>query len=245
MLQQNYKHDTLTIWKRLGIFVVDIAISFVTYLIVFVTAGTFLINSVCEENINIANQEYIKVCEELNLPYIQENQYGLYQIDFDTYMDNKVEAGMDSEKAYEKYNEDETNLYNKLKENEKYTKAYSSFYLTYMFVAILSMAASLFVFQFIIPITTKKHQTIGMKIFKGAPVNNKTGVVISKMHVMLRFLIIFVTEFVCVYIILDWFGLIFLILITLFLISMTKTKSTFHDLILKCQVKKEEYAYTK
>ena len=219
MLQQNYKHDTLTIWKRLGIFVVDIAISFVTYLIIFVTAGTFLINSVCEENINIANKEYIKVCEELNLPYIQENQYGLYQIDFNTYMDNKVEAGMDSEKAYEKYNEDETNLYNKLKENETYTKAYSSFYLTYMFVAILSMAASLFVFQFMIPLLTKKHQTIAMKLFKGALVSNKNGTLITSSQIFLRFLIIFITEFVCVYIILDWFGLIFLVLLTLFMIS--------------------------
>jgi uncharacterized RDD family membrane protein YckC len=95
-----------------------------------------------------------------------------------------------------------------------------------------------------IPLLTKKHQTIAMKLFKGALVSNKNGTLITSSQIFLRFLIIFITEFVCVYIILDWFGLIFLVLLTLFMISMSKNKSTFHDLILKCQVKKEEYAYT-
>ena len=244
MFQQNYTHDSLSSWKRIGIFVIDCLISFVIYLLLLFTIGNLVIKNIAQENINIANQEYLSVCQDSSLPVIKDSQYGLYQIDFDLLMDEYVQSGLSGEEAYEKYVETDNKVSALLKENEKYVKAYSSFYLTYLFVAILTMFVSLFIFQFIIPLLNKKHQTIGMKAFKGALVNKKTGVLISNTQVLLRLLIIFVTEFLLVYLLLDWFGLIFLILISLFLISMSKSKLTIHDLILKTKIKKEEYIYT-
>ena len=83
-----------------------------------------------------------------------------------------------------------------------------------------------------------------MKIFKGAITNKKDGTIISSIQLLLRFGLIFITEYLLVYMLLDWFGLIFLILVTLFLISMSKSKFTIHDLILKTKINKEEYTYT-
>lgn len=244
MIQQNYTHDSLSSWKRIGIFVLDALVSFIIYIVLVFTVGNLVIKSVAKDDIDIANQEYLTICQKHSLPVIKESQYGLYQIDFDLLMDDCVESGLTSEKAYEKYVEMDNTIQSLLKENETYTKAYSSFYFSYLFTSIITMMISLFVFQFIIPLFNKKHQTLGMNVFKGAIVNKKDGVVISNIQVFLRFSIIFITEFFLVYILLDWFGLIFLVLITLFLISMSKSKLTIHDLVLKTQIKKEEYAYT-
>lgn len=244
MIQQNYTHDSLSPWKRVLIFLVDALISFGVYLLLLLTIGSTLIKSIEKENIEIANQEFIKTCEEVSIDYEQESQYGFYQMDFYAFMDNAIQNGLTSEEAYEKYYEKENELNELLNENKTYVEAYNSFYITYVFTSVLSMLVSLFIFQFLFPLLNKKHQTIGMKIFKGAIVNQKNGTIISSSQVLLRFIIIFTTEFLCVYILLDWFGLIFLILITLFLLSFSKSRASIHDLILKCQVKKQEYAYT-
>ncbi len=244
MIQQNYTHDSLSPWKRVLIFLVDALISFGVYLLLLLTIGSTLIKSIEKENIEIANQEFIKICEEHSIAYEKENQYGFYQMDFYAFMDSSIQNGLTSEEAYEKYYEKENEINKLLNENKIYVEAYNSFYITYVFTSILSMLVSLFIFQFLFPLLNKKHQTIGMKIFKGAIVNQKNGVIISSSQVLLRFIIIFTTEFLCVYILLDWFGLIFLILITLFLLSFSKSRASLHDLILKCQVKKQEYAYT-
>lgn len=245
MIQQNYTHDSLSPWRRVLIFILDAFISFGVYLLLLLTIGNTLIKTIESENIEIANKEFIKICEENSIAYEKENQYGFYQMDFDAFMDNSIQNGLTSEEAYDKYYEKENELNKLLNENKTYVNAYNSFYITYMFTSVLSMLVSLFVFQFVIPLLNKKHQTLGLKIFKGAIVNKKDGIIISSTQILLRFIIMFTTEFLCVYIILDWFGLIFLVLVTLFLLSFSKSRASIHDLILKCQVKKQEYAYTK
>lgn len=244
MIQQNYTHDSISSWKRIGIFIIDSLISFIVYVLLLFTIGNLIIKNVAKEDINLANQEYLTICQNNNLPVVKDSQYGLYQIDFDLLMDEYVQSGLTSEKAYEKYIETDNNIQSLLKENEAYVNSYSSFYFTYLFSSIITMLVSLFVFQFIIPLLNKKHQTIGMKIFKGAITNKKDGTIISSIQVLLRFGLIFITEYLLVYMLLDWFGLIFLILVTLFLISMSKSKFTIHDLILKTKINKEEYTYT-
>lgn len=244
MIQQNYTHDSISSWKRIGIFIIDSLVSFIVYVLLLFTIGNLIIKNVAKEDINLANQEYLTICQNNNLPVVKDSQYGLYQIDFDLLMDEYVQSGLTAEKAYEKYIETDNNIQSLLKENEAYVNSYSSFYFTYLFSSIITMLISLFVFQFIIPLLNKKHQTIGMKIFKGAIVNKKDGTTISSIQVLLRFGLIFITEYLLVYMLLDWFGLIFLILVTLFLISMSKSKFTIHDLILKTKINKEEYTYT-
>ena len=244
MIQQNYTHDSISSWKRIGIFIIDSLVSFIVYVLLLFTVGNLIIKNVAKEDINLANQEYLTICQNNNLPVVKDSQYGLYQIDFDLLMDEYVQSGLTAEKAYEKYIETDNTIQSLLKENEAYVNSYSSFYFTYLFSSIITMLVSLFVFQFIIPLLNKKHQTIGMKIFKGSIVNKKDGTVISSIQVLLRFGLIFITEYLLVYMLLDWFGLIFLILVTLFLISMSKSKFTIHDLILKTKINKEEYTYT-
>jgi hypothetical protein len=224
--------------------VIDALISFLLYILLLFTVGNSVIKSISSSDIEIANSYYAAVCEEKNIPYEKEDQYGLYIIDFDKYFDQQIANGLNSEEAYGKYNEADQEVIASLEKIPEYLDAYNTFYLNYNFVLIICMFVSLFIFQLIIPLLNKKHQTIAMLIFKSAIANKKDGVLISKANVILRFFLIFITEFATVYIILNWFGLIFLVLITFFSISMTKTKATLHDLILKTEVKKAQYIYT-
>jgi uncharacterized RDD family membrane protein YckC len=152
-------------------------------------------------------------------------------------MDNKINEGYSSEEAYSSYNEMDNKLLENLSKNNEYVDSYNKFYVTYNLVSILSMFVSLFIFHLLIPLFNKKHNTLGMKLFKTTLVTSKDSIIISNKQVLLRFFTLFITEYTLVYLLVNWMGLIFIVLASIFSISITKRKSSLHDLILKTEVK--------
>ena len=234
----------VSIYKRLMIFILDTLTTFIFYIFLFLSIGNLCIKAIEKDNINTLNNIYITECNYLDLPYEKDNQYGLIQIDFNTYMDNKVNEGYSSEEAYSSYNEMDNKLLENLSKNNEYVDSYNKFYVTYNLVSILSMFVSLFIFHLLIPLFNKKHNTLGMKLFKTTLVTSKDSIIISNKQVLLRFFTLFITEYTLVYLLVNWMGLIFIVLASIFSISITKRKSSLHDLILKTEVKYLDYAYT-
>lgn len=234
----------VSIYKRLIIFILDALMTFLFFIILFLSIGNLSIKTIEKYNINTLNNIYINECNSLNLPYEKDNQYGLIQIDFNTYMDKKVNEGYTSEEAYSSYNEMDNKLLETLSKNEDYVNSYNKFYITYNLVSILSMFVSLFIFHLLIPLFNKKHNTLGMKLFNTTLVTSKDSIIISNKKVLLRFFTLFITEYTLVYLLVNWMGLIFIVLASIFSISITKRKSSLHDLILKTEVKYLDYAYT-
>ena len=59
---------------------------------------------------------------------------------------------------------------------------------------LVALTISVLVFLFIIPICTKKHQTLGMMMMKTAVVSRATGFRCSKVQLLVRFLILYLFE---------------------------------------------------
>ena len=238
------KIKKISSFKRIAIFIIDATISFMVFIILFLSIGNISIIEIEKENIKSLNEIYIKECLNMNIPYTNDNQYGLVEIDFSSFMDQKINEGHTYEDAYSMYNETDSLILNNLENNTTYVASYNSFYVTYNLTTIIMMFISLFIFQLLIPILNKKPQTLGMKIFKTTIVDSKNNIIISNKQTLLRFFTIFVSEFVLVYILVNCLGLIFVILASFFSISLTKRKSSLHDLILKTDVTYLEYSYT-
>lgn len=244
MLNEAISFQKFSKGKRFTIFLLDTLMSFVIFIVLFFSVGNISIKSICNNDINAMNEVYENICINNNLPYAKENQFGLYQIDFEMYMDKVINEGKTDEEAYEMYLEKDNYMQIEISKSDNYVKAYSNFYSTYTIVSILCMFIPLFIFHLLIPLTNKKHQTITMLMFKCALVDSKNSVLASNKQILLRFTIIFITEFICVYLILDWLGLIFVVLATLFSISVTKRNSTLHDLLTKLEIKDLDYCYS-
>ena len=124
-----------------------------------------------------------------------------------------------------------------------YASAYKNFYIKYTFTEIGCAFISLLIFQLIIPLANKKKQSLGMMMFQASCVD-KDNIVLSNIKITLRFFMIFLVEFLTVYLILSILGEIFLVLISLVMISLTKNRSTVHDLILKSKIAPLTNVYT-
>ena len=244
LLEIDPKKKKVSSMKRIFIFLIDALSAFILFLSLFLTVGNLTIKEIEKDNISNMNIIFKEICDNENLPYSNNNQYNLYELDYETYMDKLINEGNTSDKAYELYLESENKLNEKLSLNTDYVNYYNSFYITYKLASIISMFISLFLLQFLIPLLSKKNSTLSMKLFKTTIVNSKDSVIISKNQILLRFFIIFITEYICVFLLVEWIGLIFVILTSFFSISISKRKATIHDLVMKTQLNYIEYSYT-
>lgn len=244
LLELDPKKKIVSSWKRIFIFLIDALSSFMLFLLLILTIGNYSITEIESNNIKQMNNIYQEICKKENLPINNDNRFKVYEFDFGTYMDELINQGYSSEKAYEIYLEKDNLINEKLSENKEYVQCYNSFYITNKIVDISSMFISLFILQFLIPLLSKKHNTLSMKLFKTTIVNSKDSVIVSKYQILLRFFLIFISEFICVFLLVDWMGLIFVVLASIFSISITKKKSSLHDLIMKTNVNYLEYSYT-
>ncbi len=228
-------NDKISIWKRIFIFLFDfVTAAFVSITLLF-SIGNPALTSVSKNDINQMNIIVADVCESFSYPTEIESIYGLLQINQDAYMEQKISENMNEEQAYEEYQKAYNKLNEELQKNEIYYSAYKNFYIKYSLTEILCVFISLLFFQLIIPFLNSKKQTLGMLLFKAACVD-KNNVILSKNKITLRFFMIFIVEFLSVYLLLSIIGEIFLVLITLVTISLTKDKSTFHDLLIKSKL---------
>ncbi len=245
MEQQIVQEKRITIWKRLGVFILDCLMSVIIFLVLLYTATNPLIRVVAKNDIATMNNAYQETCEKYDYPYRAESLYGLYTFDQNTYLDYLIdnELETDVEKAYDKCQAISQAIDKELASNQEYQKGYKRFYSNYVVFTILTMFLPLFVFQLIIPLYSHKKQTLMMRAFKVAPVEKKSNVIISNKKVLGRFLIIFILETIVVWLLLSAVGIIFIILGSLACISITRHCLTFHDAILQIKVVDQNYAY--
>ncbi len=82
-----------------------------------------------------------------------------------------------------------------------------------------------------------------MYIFKLGLAQKENGVVVHKYQILARFFIIFVVEYLSIYLLLGIIGEAFVIILSLVAISLTKNRLSFHDLILKAYLKDASSIY--
>ena len=79
------------------------------------------------------------------------------------------------------------NAYRTLYSNPAFIELYGSIRKYWFFGPTLSMLIATLIFEFIIPLSNKKHMTIGMRLFQLAPLSN-SGVKVSTLQLFIRFL---------------------------------------------------------
>ena len=232
-----------SIWKRIFIFLLDGLMSFIVFVLLFNTIGTFLLKQICHNDIDILNTKYQNVCETNNYPYTIDKQFNLYIFDNAAYIDIKINDGLTVEDAYEESEKKDQEITEILSKDPEYVKSYKKFYSNYKIMIVFDMFIPLLIFQLIIPLFTKKRQTLSMIIFKGTMVRKNDNVLISKNFLLLRFFFIFIVEFLIIYLLLSAIGTIFTVLITLIVICFTKNRLTLHDAILKLKITNPDQAF--
>ncbi len=232
-----------SIRKRMLIYFLDGLAAVIVFFVLLFTLGNFTVRNISKAEIATINLSYAEVCEEYGFPYKIESQYGLTTLDQTRFIEEKEAEGMNSEEIAEAFNEAEERVDEALKKDETYKKAYSRFYSVYVVTVMMCMFVPLLIFQLIVPLCAKKRQTPFMKVFKGALVDRKSGVLLSANRVFLRFLMIFVVEFLSVYLLIGIIGEIFVVVLSLVLISFTDGRLCIHDALTQCRIASAEEAY--
>ena len=232
-----------SIWKRISIFLIDGLMSLISFLLLFFALGTFTIEKIATNNIKEMNQYSTAIYIREDLPFEKNWPFYIAELDYDKFIDHEVSKNITVEDANSHYNETIAKIEKELNEIPEYKDAYNKFYLTYITTVLISVSIPLFIFQLVIPITNKKHQTLSMMIFKATVVDSSTSTYISNVKVLLRFFILYTLEFLLIYILINWIGIIFVGLVTFCVISFTNNRSTIHDLITKTKVQDLEYCY--
>ena len=233
-----------SIWKRFGIFLLDGLMVLILFGALLFSLGNYAIKGICANDIQNINQEFQKVCEEKEYPFKKENQYGLYIIDHDTWITYCVEQqGLTPEEAYESYEKISIEIDKELANSDIYNESYKKFYAVYKVSIVFCMFISLLILQLLLPLLNKKRQTLAMMIFKASIVNKSNNIVAKNYQILLRFLIMFIVEFLLVYLFIETIGIIFVVLITMVLISFSKNRITIHDLVLKLKIKDTSHSY--
>jgi len=242
-VEENFEKG-ISAWKRILIFIIDGCLALIIFLALLYTAGNASVKAINHNEINTINLVYEEVCKEKSIPYKVESVYGFYQIDQNSIINQKVEEGLDVEKAYSYYEEVNTWVNKEIQGYDEYIQAYKRFYSSYIVCNVVCMLIPLFVFELIIPLLTRKHQTIGMMCFSLGIVYKKDNISVKNYTVLFRFLFIFFVEYLIPYILLKLIGLVFVILLTFLSISFTKSKATFHDGILKLKLASRDKIFT-
>lgn len=229
--------------KRIITFLIDaiLTLSLMFFLLFFVS--NYTISYFASEEISQLNEIYQEECDKLDYPYSVDNGYGIYQLDFEKYVDKQIDNGLSEKEAIENYYKAYDELDKLVFQHEEANKPYRTIQNIYLLHVIISIFVATIIFELIIPLCNKYHQTLGMLLMKSALVDQGTHIVLSNIKVLLRFFFIFGVELLLVFIILNYIGLIFVGLFTLFFISLTKRRLTFHDAIVKAKIIDKEKAF--
>lgn len=228
--------------KRMGAFLIDgiIAFSLIFCLLFFVSDYT--IGAICKNPVEQINQIYAEECEKLNYPYIKST-YGLYEIDLDAFIEIKISEGKTTQEASNLYDEAYEKIDDIVSNREEFKIPAQEIQRVYYLHVIVILFGVSFIFEFVIPLFNKYHQSIGMLLLKCVIVNSKTNIVLSRLKLFIRFNFIYVIELLLIFLLFSYFGLIFLGLITIFIITITKKRLTLHELILNAKAVDKNDAY--
>lgn len=236
------RRELYSSFKRFFSFIIDaflvLGISF--FLILFVS--NYSISHFAKEEILQINEIYREECEKKDYPYSVGPTYGIYQLDFDNFVDNKIQEGKAETEAIEDYFVAYEEIDKLVTGHEGFQKLYNSINSLYLLHVFLSFFLASMIFELIIPLFTRYHQTIGMMITKSCLVD-KENVIISNKKIFIRYLFLFILELLVAFLIFSYFGLIFVGLFSLVCISFTQNRMSFHDAIIKAKIIEKEKAY--
>ena len=231
-----------SIWKRLFIYLIDGITTLGLAVGLFFSLGNITIPAIAKNEITSLNNMFEQICVEQDVPY-KKSSYGLYRIDGDKYIEILIESeGLSEKDATNKYIEKINELDDLLSQQEGYDKAFDKFYAIYVINLIGCMCISSLIFQLIIPLTNKRHKTLGM-LACNANLVDRDNIVASNLKVALRFLIIQLVELILVYMLFKWLGIVFEVLITLVLISFSRKRLALHDALLGLHIDEQERSY--
>ena len=236
----NHKYSA---FKRVLIFLIDLLLVLVIYALILFSVGTSLVTKLSVDDVKVVNSEFAKVALKFDVPTLDGGLYGLKVIDMDGIIDSEINSGKTSEDGFNRYNELNNLVNQELVKSEVYKESFNNFYRNYLFINILSMFTSLLIIELIVPLFSKKHQTLGMMLLKACLVSKNSFIILSKYQVLLRFFIILILEYLASYLFLNNFGLTMLILLSIASICFTKHRFTFSDAILKVKMAETEYSF--
>jgi len=236
----------LSTWKRIFIFFLDSLMIAGLFIILFYLIGDIVIRSVAKSDIEGINNIYEQECLSQDVPF-HEGLYGVYELDKDAYVEilyNDPENTKTFDEIMEIYNNKYYEIDTNIQSYTGYSDYYQGFTATYYIVLLSSLFISSFVFLLLIPLTNRKNKTITMFITHTSLVNDKTNVIANNYQVLGRFFCIYAIEIALGYAVVGIIGLLFVILINIFIISISKKKKSIHDFMLQVHVEKDEYSYT-
>lgn len=239
------KKDKYFVFKRCISFIIDVLMLAAIYLSLLFSLGHLSIREIAKDNIVKINEIYATTAEAHGMSTTLDPFLGVAELDRKAYIKYEVEEnGLDVEKAMDKFYEIEKKVNDDLNKNAEYRKYYNKFYITDKIVEICCMLVPLLVFQLIIPLCLRKRQTLGMMIFKLSIVKKKDNVYISQYQVLLRFFIIFITEYLLVSILLGITGILIVLFLSIVIMLITPNKLSLHDAMMLVRVVKANEAYT-
>jgi len=217
----------------------------VVFLLLFYLLGTICIKSIAKNSINGINEIYEQECIKQDVPY-KSSLYGIYQLDKDKYLEELLNKNPDMsfEQAMETYNNLYYDIDSKIQSYNNYDDNYQFFTATYYITLLVSLFVSSFLFLLLIPLTNRNNKTLTMMLLKASLVDDKTNILCKNTKVATRFFTIYAIELAMAYAIVQVIGCIFLMIINIILISITKKKKTIHDFITQCHIEKDEFTYT-
>lgn len=230
-------------WKRGLSFFIDgiLTVGMMLFLLLFVS--DFSIRYFAKDSIEQINEVYASVCTEKNYPYHDNGAYGIYQLDLEQFITQRKDEGLTTKDAFDKYQIAYDEVDKEVSKTDSVLLPYQNINRIYLLHEFVSIFISAFVFELLVPLLNKKHKTIGMFITKSCLVTKDDHIVISNTKVFLRFFFIFVLELLTVFLVLNYFGLLFLGIGTFAMISFTKNRLTFHDAIIKSKIIEDNRAY--
>ena len=236
-------------WKRFGVFFLDAFIVFGVYLGLVYGAGNFALKAATSNEISIIQEEYQTVMVTHGYPYIQEEIFGFYQFDDLGYIKSQMEAGKTYEQAEKAANEASTKIDEEVTKSENYNAAFKTFFAGYNLMRAACMTIPMIIFELIIPVATKKRQTLFMKVFRLGMAKKEDSTPIPTMRVVGRFFLIYVVEylslaFISLYIGWEYIAYGFGLLASVASMSFTRNRATIHDLLFGINVKNVDDIYT-
>ena len=231
-----------SLFKRFTSFFIDLILIGVVYYVIY----AFVATPISEVNYDYSSKvEYLDktVANEIvnfGIGYIENDTVNIYETN--SYVAKRIEdyktANPGVEYNEEKLTEDFTKEYlekyeaclKALNDNKEYSEVLtlvSSINLTNF---LLSMLVAEIVFVLIVPLLTKKNQTIGQKLL-GLIVITKGDLKIKKSKIVIRFLVIYFLETALIYMLMGDNSIMAAAFLIMVLTLMTPYKQNLHDMI--------------
>lgn len=234
-------------WKRIGIYLLDVLLIAISYVILFFGCSRYCVMAIEKDNINTINEQVVIVLKSENVEQYQQAdwQYKLIGIDRNAYLTYLVEEeNMEVEKAFEEYDKLEARCNEKLKNDVLYQNAYRDVEVVHYTFKAISALIPIFIFTFLIPLLTKKTQTIGSMAAKSGFCTKKHNTRPPGWLTLCKFLFIYLIEYFLLSLFTYDIGILIVIIVNIACISFTPSKSTIEDLITFTHIAYTNYIYT-